>query len=128
MPRTISSASSSRWWISAHRGLSGTKRRTRRIPTPITTPTPNANRHPTSTGRKFGFSSGTVTSAPRIVPNHHVPLIARSVHPRFRAGISSSIAELIAAYSPPIPNPIRNRNRKKLHMSHENAVAPVKNR
>ncbi len=37
----------------------------------------------------------------------------RSTRPRTRAGISSSIAELIAEYSPPIPAPVKNRHRKK---------------
>ena len=34
----------------------------------------------------------------------------RSTRPRTRAGINSSIAELIAAYSPPIPAPVSARN------------------
>ena len=33
----------------------------------------------------------------------------RSTRPRTRAGISSSIAELIAAYSPPMPAPVKKR-------------------
>src|ERR1700743_1460876 len=33
----------------------------------------------------------------------------RSTRPHTRAGISSSMAELIAAYSPPIPAPVRER-------------------
>ena len=37
----------------------------------------------------------------------------RSTRPRTRAGISSSIAELIAAYSPPMPAPVKKRQRKK---------------
>ena len=37
------------------------------------------------------------------------PVLA--IMPRTRAGISSSIAELIAAYSPPIPAPVKNRAR-----------------
>jgi hypothetical protein len=32
-----------------------------------------------------------------------------STRPRYLAGISSSMAELIAAYSPPIPMPAMNR-------------------
>ena len=32
-----------------------------------------------------------------------------STRPRNRAGISSSIAELMAAYSPPMPMPAMNR-------------------
>ena len=37
----------------------------------------------------------------------------RSTRPRTRAGISSSIAELIAAYSPPMPAPVKKRATKK---------------
>jgi hypothetical protein len=39
--------------------------------------------------------------------------------------MSSSIAELIAAYSPPMPMPVRNRQRKKYQASNANAVATV---
>jgi hypothetical protein len=46
-------------------------------------------------------------------PAQKLPLIARSPWPRFRAGMSSSTAELIAEYSPPMPAPVRNRHRKK---------------
>ena len=49
----------------------------------------------------------------------------RSTRPRARAGISSSIAELIAEYSPPIPVPVRNRAAKKNHGENENAVSTV---
>jgi hypothetical protein len=42
-----------------------------------------------------------------------------------RAGISSSIAELIAAYSPPIPMPVTNRARKKYQGAKAKAVATV---
>ena len=49
----------------------------------------------------------------------------RSTRPRTRAGISSSIAELIAEYSPPMPMPVTNRQRKKYQGVHANAVAAV---
>ena len=49
----------------------------------------------------------------------------RSTRPRTRAGISSSIAELIAAYSPPMPAPVKKRQRKKNHGAYANAVATV---
>ena len=49
----------------------------------------------------------------------------RSTRPRTRAGISSSIAELIAAYSPPMPAPVKKRQRKKNQAVHEAAVASV---
>ena len=51
-----------------------------------------------------------------------MPLIARSAQPRTRAGISSSMAELIAEYSPPIAAPVRNRKNAKLQKFQENAV------
>src|SRR3954447_22417017 len=35
--------------------------------------------------------------------------MARSTQPRLRAGMSSSMAELIALYSPPMPRPVRKR-------------------
>ena len=49
----------------------------------------------------------------------------RSTRPRSRAGISSSIAELIAAYSPPIPIPVRKRQAKKYQAVQERPVATV---
>ena len=49
----------------------------------------------------------------------------RSTRPRARAGISSSIAELIAEYSPPMPAPVRNRMARNHHAEKENAVATV---
>lgn len=39
-------------------------------------------------------------------------MIATSTRPRYLAGMSSSIAELIAAYSPQMPAPVRNRAMK----------------
>ena len=38
----------------------------------------------------------------------------RSTVPRTRAGISSSMAELIAAYSPPMPAPVKKRQIAKI--------------
>jgi hypothetical protein len=43
------------------------------------------------------------------VPSQNDPLIIRSTRPRSRAGMSSSMAELMAAYSPPMPAPVKNR-------------------
>ena len=51
-----------------------------------------------------------------------------STWPRLRAGISSSIAELIAAYSPPMPAPVKKRQRKKYQGANANAVATVASR
>ena len=39
---------------------------------------------------------------PKAAPTQYVELIRRSVYPRALAGINSSIAELIAEYSPPM--------------------------
>ena len=51
---------------------------------------------------------------PSAAPTQKLPLMTRSVQPRTRAGISSWMVELIAAYSPPIPAPVTKRNRAKL--------------
>ncbi len=38
--------------------------------------------------------------------------MATSTRPRYFAGINSSIAELMAAYSPPMPAPVKKRAMK----------------
>ena len=58
-------------------------------------------------------------------PIQKLPLITRSHQPRTRAGISSWMVELIAAYSPPIPAPVTKRHSAKLAMFQEPAVAAV---
>ena len=75
-----------------------------------------------------GSSSTIEPAAPSAAPIQKLPLMARSVQPRTRAGISSWIVELIAAYSPPMPAPVRKRKRQKLQKFHENAVAAVATR
>jgi len=50
-----------------------------------------------------GFNRKMLIAAPSAAPIQKVPLMPRSTAARTRAGISSSIAELIAAYSPPMP-------------------------
>ena len=67
-------------------------------------------------------------TAPSAAPIQKLPLMTRSVQPRTRAGISSWMVELIAAYSPPMPAPVRKRNSAKLHKFQENAVAAVATR
>ena len=52
--------------------------------------------------------------APIAAPTQKLPLIARLTRPRTRAGTSSSIAELIAAYSPPMPKPVKKRQTRKV--------------
>ena len=68
-----------------------------------------------SAGRSRSFSSTSAPAAPAAAPSQYDPLMARSTRPRTRAGISSSIAELMAAYSPPMPAPVKNRMTKKNH-------------
>ena len=125
---TMRSASSCRPWMNSHRGLSGTSRRTRRTTRPNSAPIPNASRQPISSGTNEVSSSRSEPAAPKAAPNQYVPLMARSTRPRTRAGMSSSIAELTAAYSPPIPAPVRNRMTKKYQGANANAVATVATR
>ena len=92
---------------------------------PRIAPSPNATRQPTSAA-KIDVSSSTIeSSAPAAVPSQNEPLMIRSTVPRTRAGISSSIAELIAAYSPPMPAPVKKRQIAKNRNELEKAVATV---
>ncbi len=125
---TIASASFSWPWMNAQRGDSGTLRRTSRIVSPKIAPIPNARRQPSDAGKIAVLRKKTASSAPKAVPSQYDPLIARSTRPRRRAGMSSSIAELMAAYSPPMPAPVKNRNRKNIHGAIENAVRMVATR
>ena len=72
-----------------------------------TGPIRNARRQPTFGANAFRNTSEA--NEPRIAPAQYVPLIQMSTRPRYFEGIISSIAELIAAYWPPIPMPARNR-------------------
>ena len=73
----------------------------------------------------FGSSSGMVSNAPPAAPTQNEPLMATSTRPRYLAGISSSMAELMAAYSPPMPAPVRKRA-PKYHIGFiEKAVSTV---
>jgi hypothetical protein len=49
--------------------------------------------------------------------------MAMSTRPRLRAGISSSIAVSIAAYSPPVPSPVSVRITKKYQGANAKALA-----
>jgi hypothetical protein len=51
--------------------------------------------------------------------------MARSAQPRTRAGINSSTAELMAAYSPPMPAPVRARKSANMAKLTEKAVSTV---
>ncbi len=66
-----------------------------------------------------------VSRAPPAAPIQNEPLMATSTRPRYWAGISSSIAELMAAYSPPMPVPVKNRAAKYHIGLGANAVATV---
>ena len=66
-----------------------------------------------------------VSRAPAAAPTQKEPLIAMSVRPRYFLGISSSIAELIAAYSPPMPAPVIVRHTKYHSAVGAKAVATV---
>ena len=92
---------------------------------PKRAPMPKASRHPMFAG-KFDVSSSTsAPAAPAAEPSQYVPLMIRSTRPRTRAGINSSIAELMAAYSPPMPEPVKKRATKKYQGANANAVATV---
>ena len=86
---------------------------------------PKAARQPQSDGNRPGSNNTTAPNAPSAAPSQKLPLIARSVRPRKRAGINSWIAELIAAYSPPMPAPVSTRKTAKLQKSQDSAVAAV---
>ena len=65
---------------------------------------------PAEVGGEEAVSSRKIAAtAPAAAPSQYEPLMMRSTRPRTRAGISSSMAELIAAYSPPMPAPVRKR-------------------
>jgi hypothetical protein len=54
-------------------------------------------------------SSSSDRAAPNMIPSQNELLMIRWTRPRSRAGMSSSTAELMAAYSPPMPAPVKNR-------------------
>ncbi len=114
--------------MNIQRGDSGTFRRTRRMTSPSSAPSPNARRQPSAGGKMLVSRRNTVSTAPKAVPSQYEPLMARSTTPRRRAGISSSIAELMAAYSPPMPAPVKNRQMKKKTGVKAKAVATVATR
>ena len=74
---------------------------------------------------KVVFSRNREAPAPSAAPSQKVALMPRSTWPRTRPGMSSSTAELMAAYSPPIPAPVSARKKLKLPKLQENAVAAV---
>lgn len=70
-------------------------------------------------------SARTDSSAPATAPSQKLPLMMRSTRPRYLLGISSSIAELMAAYSPPMPKPVRKRKTKNHQGEKDTAVSAV---
>ena len=107
---TTRSASSGWPWVISQRGLSGRKRRSSSTMKPSTPPMMKAARQPISAGMTAGSSTTSAPSAPSAAPIQKLPLTTRSVKPRRRAGISSWIVALTAAYSPPMPAPVSRRN------------------
>jgi hypothetical protein len=85
-------------------------------------------RQPMLGANRDASSSSKDTRAPSPDPTQKLPLMARSTCPRLRAGMSSSIAELMAEYSPPMPTPVKNRQRKKYQGAKANAVSTVATR
>ena len=102
MSPTIASASASRPWMNSQRGLSGTCRRTSKTARARMTPRAKPRRQPISFGSHAVFSRARDAADPAADPTQYEPLTTRLTRPRARGGISSSMAELIAAYSPPI--------------------------
>ena len=74
---------------------------------------------------RAGRAAGSSPPAPSAAPSQKVELMMRSTRPRTRAGMSSSMAELMAAYSPPMPAPVSARKMTKLAKFQEKAVAAV---
>ncbi|MCG3190378.1 MAG: hypothetical protein LKCHEGNO_03093 [Burkholderiaceae bacterium] len=118
------SASPPRPWASSQRGLSGTWLRTSAIASASTAPSRKPARQPCGPSTRAS-SSARLISAPIAAPIQKLPLIARLTRPRTRAGISSSIAELIAAYSPPMPSPVSRRHTANQAKPLANAVATL---
>ena len=86
-------------------------------------PTTKAERQPISGSTTAGLSTTSAMTEPSAAPPQKVPFTARSVVPRFRAGISSWIAEFTAAYSPPMPAPVIIRKNAKDQKSQEKPVS-----
>lgn len=92
---------------------------------PRTTPSANVSRQPTSLGKMLVLSARTESRAPAMAPSQKLPLMMRSTRPRYLLGMSSSMAELIAAYSPPMPKPVKKRKTQNHQTVYERAVSAV---
>jgi hypothetical protein len=95
---------------------------------PMIDPTPKPRRHPSVGGKIAGSRMSRLSAAPMAVPIQKLPLMPRSHQPRTRAGRSSSMAEFIAAHSPPMPAPVAKRKKAKLAKLHDAAVSAVATR
>jgi hypothetical protein len=89
---------------------------------------PKPRRQPISGANSRWSSRNGTASAPAAAPSQKLPLTTRSIRPRYFAGMSSSIAELTAAYSPPMPSPVIIRKIAKLQKSHANALSSTPDR
>src|SRR5699024_197993 len=99
---------------------------------PSTAPKPKASRQPRSIGSSTVLSSTSDSAEPAAEPEAAAclsePAIARPAPPLTGAGIGPAIAEVIPAYSPPVPAPVRKRQRKKYQAEKEKALATVATR
>ncbi len=86
---------------------------------------PKAKRQPVCRGRYLPLSRASEASEPMDAPSQKVELTMRSTVPRTLPGMSSSTAELMAAYSPPMPRPVKKRQKEKKRRLCEKAVQTV---
>ena len=84
-----------------------------------------AKRQPYSAGITAGSSTTSAPIAPMAAPIQKLPFTTRSVKPRRRAGISSWMVALTAAYSPPMPAPVTSRKNANDAKSHDRPQAIV---
>ncbi len=112
----------------SHRGLSGSVRRTNHTTAPSAGPISRAIRQPRLTPTRDGSSRKMPMNAAIAAPPQYVPFTRMSARPRFFDGMSSSMAELIAAYSPPMPMPAMNRHTSIQIRFIENAATPLATR
>ena len=89
---------------------------------PNTPPKMKASRQPISGGSMRGSSTSRDPAAPIAAPIQKLPFTTRSVKPRCGAGISSWMAALTAAYSPPMPAPVSKRNSANDQKFHDSAA------
>src|SRR5579884_322626 len=111
----------------SQRGLSGTAWRIQSTTRAMIAPRAKQRRQPRSAGKIRSSRKSRLTALPNMVPSHQLLLMERSVQPRRRAGISSSMAELMAEYSPPMPMPVSARKAANIQKLTDRAERTVKN-